>query len=61
MTGVVSTPNGRTLFANLQHPGEQGTVPPGSKWSSSWPDGGAARPRSAVVVVTKDDGGIVGT
>ena len=61
VTGVVSTPNGRTLFANLQHPGEQGTPLAGSKWSSSWPDGGTARPRSAIVVVTKDDGGIVGT
>jgi secreted PhoX family phosphatase len=61
VTGVISTPNGRTLFANLQHPGEQGALLPGSKWSSSWPDGGLARPRSAVVVVTKDDGGIVGT
>lgn len=61
VTGVVSTPNGRTLFTNIQHPGEQGPLLPGSKWSSSWPDGGIARPRSAVVVVTKDDGGIVGT
>ena len=61
VTGVVSTPNGRTLFANLQHPGEQGTLLPGSKWSLAWPDVGTARPRSAVVVVTKDDGGIVGT
>jgi len=61
VTGVVSTPSGRTLFANLQHPGEQGALLPGSKWSSSWPDGGTSRPRSAIVVVTKDDGGIVGT
>ena len=61
VAGVVSTPNGRTLFVNLQHPGEQGTPLAGSKWSSSWPDGGTARPRSGIVIVTKDDGGIVGT
>ncbi len=61
VTGVISTPNGRTLFAGIQHPGEQGAVPPGAKWSSAWPDGGTARPRSSVVIVTRDDGGIVGT
>jgi secreted PhoX family phosphatase len=27
---------------------------------SHWPDGGTARPRSATVVVTKNDGGVVG-
>ena len=61
VTGIVSTPNGRTLFANLQHPGEQGTIPAGAKFASAWPDGGMTRPRSAAVIITKDDGGIVGT
>jgi uncharacterized protein len=61
VSGVVSTPDGRTLFVNVQHPGEQGEIPAGARWSSSWPDGGDARPRSATVIVTRDDGGIVGS
>lgn len=60
VTGVVSTPDGKTLFVNIQHPGEQGAVPDGAQYSSSWPDGGSARPRAATVIVTKDDGGVVG-
>jgi secreted PhoX family phosphatase len=51
VTGVVSTPDGKSMFVNIQHPGEP---PP-----STWPTGG--RPRSSTVVVTKADGGIVGT
>jgi secreted PhoX family phosphatase len=51
VTGVVSTNDGKSMFVNVQHPGEGGP--------SSWPNGG--RPRSATVVVTKVDGGIVGT
>jgi secreted PhoX family phosphatase len=53
VTGVVCTPDLRTMFVNIQHPGEGG--------QGSWPDGNGARPRSATVVVTKDDGGIIGT
>lgn len=53
VTGVVTTPDRRTMFVNIQHPGEPGP--------SSWPDGGMLRPRSSTVVVTRADGGIVGT
>jgi secreted PhoX family phosphatase len=54
VTGVVTTPDQRTMFVNIQHPGEGG--------GSSWPQNdGFATPRSATVVVTKDDGGIIGT
>ena len=53
VTGVVTTPDQRTMFVNIQHPGE-GKV-------SQWPhDDGVTTPRSATVVVTKDDGGIIG-
>ncbi len=52
ITGVVTTPDRRTLFLNVQHPGEEG--------GSTWPDRGT-KPRSATVVVTRIDGGIVGT
>ncbi|MCZ4343508.1 DUF839 domain-containing protein [Sphingomonadaceae bacterium G21617-S1] len=62
LTGVDSTPDGRTLFVNIQHPGEDGSL---TTLQSSWPAtqaGGTAtaRPRSATIVITKNDGGIVG-
>ncbi len=41
------------MFVNIQHPGD-GPV-------GSWPDGGTSTPRSSTVVVTKDDGGVIGT
>jgi uncharacterized protein len=58
VTGCIATPDNRTLFINLQHPGEGSESNP--VLTSHWPDGGSARPRSAVVVVTRDDGGVVG-
>ena len=62
LTGVDSTPDGRTLFVNIQHPGENGTL---AALESSWPatqgsPAATARPRSATIVITKNDGGIVG-
>jgi uncharacterized protein len=62
ITGIYSTPDGRSLFVNIQHPGDDGTFAnPSSNWPSSQtgPAPGA-RPRSATIVITKDDGGIVG-
>ena len=65
LTGVDSTPDGRTLFVNIQHPGELTTGFPTS-FPSNWPASQAgpvttpSRPRSATIVVTKDDGGVVG-
>jgi hypothetical protein len=61
ITGCVVAPDRRSLFVNIQHPGEIRVdgVP-----NSAWPDGaspGSARPRSATVVVRRRDGGIVGT
>ena len=70
VTGVASTPNGRTMFVGIQHPGEDWV---GSYLeNSSWPDNaangttrqsanGPVKPRSGVVVITKDDGGIIGS
>jgi secreted PhoX family phosphatase len=61
ITGVDSTPDGRSLFYNIQHPGEAGsTANPSSRWPSSQGSGPGPRPRSATVVVTKNDGGVVG-
>lgn len=61
ITGVDTTPDGRTLFVNIQHPGEDGTI---ARLTSNWPASQAgpapgSRPRSATVVITKDDGGVV--
>jgi hypothetical protein len=72
VTGVVTTPDGRTMFVGIQHPGEDWNTGAGSSYvaNSTWPDSGVngattqaavIKPRSAVVVVTKDDGGVIGT
>ncbi|AQR73582.1 PhoX family phosphatase [Sphingomonas sp. LM7] len=63
ITGVDTTPDGRTLFVGIQHPGDGGTVAaPGGHWPDSQATGTAGasvRPRSAVAVITKNDGGVV--
>jgi secreted PhoX family phosphatase len=63
ITGLAETPDGKSLFVNIQHPGED--TPPASlsnpaAYGSHWPDGGNARPRSATIVITKDDSGVIG-
>jgi secreted PhoX family phosphatase len=62
ITGVDSTPDGRTLFVGIQHPGEESNDPnqPSSNWPQSQNGTTSGRPRSAVVAITKDDGGIIG-
>ena len=61
ITGVDSTPDGRTLFVGIQHPGENGdATTPGSNWPQSQTGNASGRPRSAVAVITRTDGGIVG-
>ncbi len=72
VTGVVMTPDGRTMFVGIQHPGDDaGAADP--EQFSRWPHGQwttasdgvtplpAGRPRSGIVVITKNDGGIIGT
>lgn len=80
ITGLTETPDGKALFVNVQHPGENtgraGAVPPSvalsptalnGPFESNWPGnagygpgGASARPRSATVVITRIDGGIIG-
>jgi uncharacterized protein len=65
VTGAAWTPDGKTMFINVQHPGETAgdrsdPAEPGK--FSNWPDytpGG--RPRSSTVVIRKADGGVIGT
>ncbi len=66
ITGVFMTPDRRTMFVGIQHPGERPDDLPGDplnpKQFSAWPDGpNGGRPRSATIVITKDDGGRIGT
>ena len=66
ITGVFMTPDRRTMFVGIQHPGERPDDQPGDplnpKQFSSWPDGPTGgRPRSALIVITKDDGGRIGS
>ncbi len=65
ITGITSTPDGTTLFVNVQHPGETASErsnPAAPQAVSSWPDGPAGgRPRSATVAIRKTDGGVIGT
>ncbi len=61
ITGVDSTPDGRTLFVGIQHPGEGGdAATPSSNWPQSQTGNASGRPRSAVVAITRNDGGVVG-
>jgi uncharacterized protein len=71
ITGITETPDGKAIFVNIQHPGETiaaADVADPSTYLSHWPGnagygaGGAnARPRSATVVITKTDGGLIGS
>lgn len=66
VTGVVVTPDERAMFVGIQHPGERPDDRPGDpanpKEFSSWPDGPTgSRPRSSTLVITKDDGGPIGS
>lgn len=67
VTGIATTPDQRTMFVNIQHPGESTTywnnlfgAPTTANPStvSTWPSGG--RPRSATVVIRRTDGGVIG-
>jgi secreted PhoX family phosphatase len=72
VTGLTETADGKTLFVNIQHPGES-TPKIGTSatftFQSQWPGNGgglpaaygpAGRPRSATLMITKDDGGKIG-
>lgn len=73
ITGLTFTPDRKTMFINVQHPGEVGSHPnrpgayTGDNWIannanafSTWPTPGGPRPRSATVVVRRTDGGVIG-
>ena len=76
ITGITWTPDRRAMFINVQHPGELGSHPnvprraDGKPFTdndiardptrfSQWPVRGM-RPRAATVIVTREDGGVIG-
>src|SRR5690606_9217985 len=64
ITGVVTTPDQRTMFVNVQHPGASTSSSDfaAGNFTSNWPGNTpGAYPRSATVLITKDDGGKIGT
>ena len=68
ITGWCETPDGRAIFVNIQHPGEtskMADIGQPEKYTSQWPAnagyGPGKRPRSATIVITKNDGGVVGS
>ncbi|WP_439588819.1 PhoX family protein [Hydrogenophaga sp.] len=68
ITGITETPDGRAIFVNIQHAGENTKmvdVNDVTKFESQWPSnagyGAGKRPRSATIVITKNDGGVIGT
>ena len=51
VTGLAFAPDRRTVFVGIQHPGEKG--------GSHFPGGGDSVPRSAVIAIEREDGGLV--
>lgn len=75
ITGLTESPDGKALFVNIQHPGEDTpnlTAAPSSAWPYTLADGTFGnppagtlpavgnRPRSATIVITRKDGGLIG-
>jgi secreted PhoX family phosphatase len=65
ITGLTQTPDGRTFFLNIQHPGEVPDArsdPAKPDRFSAWPEGRpGARPRSATIVIERAHGGVIGS
>jgi secreted PhoX family phosphatase len=61
-TGVITTPDQKTMFVNFQHPGAHASDAQfaAGDMGSSWPDGPGTVPRSGTIVITRDDGGVIG-
>ena len=60
ITGLAESPDGKALFVNIQHPGETTAAANINSPLSTWPGAAGARPRSATIVITKNDGGVIG-
>ncbi len=52
VTGLTWSADRKTVFVGIQHPGNRG--------GGHFPDGGGSLPRSSVIAISRDDGGLVG-
>lgn len=63
ITGIAMTPDYKVIFINVQHPGEDSDSYDAatSHWPATQTDASntTARPRSATVVITRKDGGVI--
>jgi secreted PhoX family phosphatase len=69
VTGITETADGKAIFVGIQHPGENATAY-NDVTNGVWPTnaangvggkyGAGTRPRSATIIITKDDGGKIG-
>ncbi len=53
ITGLMFSPDQRSMFVGVQHPGENNAP-------SHFPAGGNSKPRSTIMVIQREDGGIIG-
>lgn len=53
ITGLTFSADYKTMFVGVQHPGEKGAP-------SHYPGGGNSKPRSTIVAITREDGGVIG-
>ncbi len=53
VTGLTFSADYKTMFVGIQHPGEKGKP-------SHFPGGGDSKPRSTVMMITREDGGVIG-
>ncbi|MEH6649007.1 MAG: PhoX family phosphatase [Motiliproteus sp.] len=53
LTGLTFSPDQRSMFVGVQHPGENNKP-------SHFPEGGNSKPRSTIMVIQRDDGGVIG-
>ena len=70
VTGITETADGKAIFVGIQHPGEnatkyddvtQGVWPTNAANGVGGKYGVGTRPRSATIIITKDDGGRIGS
>jgi len=59
VTGVAVTPDRKTMFVNLQHPGDGD--PKISNFPAKFTGAAGPRPRDCTIVITRKDGGIIGS
>lgn len=52
VTGLTFSSDNKTMFVGIQHPGDKKTI-------SNFPQGGTSKPRSSIMAISRDDGGLI--